>query len=224
MSTQALAKKTNIFELLPGKLIDIQVNQNDADRLKLPLVGYAFGRYIILKYPVGTRAKDFAEALMPGNSLFVRYILDDGSRECFSFVSQVKDIIECPEKCIIIDYPTRINNRQLRRHQRTQTHLPAIMRFVDPKSGMSVSQANGIIVDISPEGCGFTFKHSGDVTKLNETEVQLCVQSPIEGDIEIPAMVCNVRQTNGKVSIGIKFFGDGKQVERLLVHLFIELL
>ena len=50
----------------------------------------------------------------------------------------------------------------------------------------------------------------------------MCIQSPIDGEVQVPAKVCNSRNVNGTVSVGIKFIDDKNQVPKLLSQLFIE--
>lgn len=221
--------KTSIFELLPGQLLDVQLEQLADVRLKLPLIGYAFGQYIILKFPVGIRTHDYTEALSVGKSVFIRYLAPVAGDtkeqgECFSFDSTIKSIAHLPEKCIVIEYPLHIYNRQLRRHSRTQAHLPAKLKFIGTELLSLLSEFQGIIIDISPRGCAFSFKTSEKLSNLKNQELTLCVQSPIEGELAITARVCNQRFENGKMTLGIQFTANSAKVERLLVHLFIECL
>lgn len=230
MTTSSLEKNkvtTSIFELLPGQLLDVQLEQLDDVRLKLPLIGYAFGQYIILKFPVGIRTHDYIDALSVGKPVFIRYLLPnegDEQGECFSFDSTIKSITNIPEKCLVIEYPLHIYNRQLRRHPRTQAHLPAKLKFVGTELLSLLSEFHGVIIDISPRGCGFSFKTSEKLSNLKNQEITISVQSPIEGELDITARVCNQRYENGKMTLGTQFTSNSAKVERLLVHLFIECL
>lgn len=229
LSVEKNKVSTAIFELLPGQLLDVQLEQLDDVRLKLPLIGYAFGQYIILKFPVGIRTHDYTDALSVGKSVFIRYLapVEDETEEqseCFSFDSTIKSITNLPEKCIIIEYPLHIYNRQLRRYPRTQAHLPAKLKFTGTDLLSMLSQFSGIIVDISPRGCGFSFKTDEKLSNLKNQEVTVSVQSPIEGELTITARICNQRYENGKMTLGTQFTANSAKVERLLVHLFIECL
>jgi len=235
LSVETNKINTSIFELLPGQLLDVQLEQLADVRLKLPLIGYAFGQYIILKYPVGIRTHDYTEALSVGRSVFIRYLApvtasiestaeEQQQGECFSFDSTIKSIVQLPEKCFVIEYPLHIYNRQLRRHARTQAHLPAKLKFIGSELLSLLSEFQGIIVDISPRGCGFSFKTSEKLSNLKNQQLTLYVQSPIEGELAIVARVCNQRYENGKMTLGIQFTANSAKVERLLVHLFIECL
>lgn len=227
ISTEQQKINTTIFELLPGQLLDVQLEHLDDVRLKLPLIGYAFGQYIILKFPVGIRTHDYTDALAVGKSVFIRYLTQGDNAEqseCFSFDSTIKSIAHFPEKCLVIEYPLHIYNRQLRRYPRTQAHLPAKLKFVGTDLLSLLPEFNGIIVDISPRGCGFSFKTDEQISNLKNQEITLSVQSPIEGELDITARICNQRYENGKITLGTQFTANSSKVERLLVHLFIECL
>ena len=159
---------------------------------------------IILKYPVSSRISDYQDVLVEGNVVIARYILEGERGECYAFRSTIKHITKYPENFIILHYPEKIESRQLRLQQRITTHLPAsIMVDIEVGDGKGV-RLNGIIADISIQG------------------VFVCIHHPSTGDVKIPAQVCNSRNEQGKVSVGIKFFDDDEQVKNLLEHLFID--
>ncbi|MCW8831976.1 MAG: flagellar brake protein [Colwellia sp.] len=229
LSLEKNKANTSIFELLPGQLLDVQFEQLSGVRLKLPLIGYAFGQYIMLKFPVGIRTHDYHDALSEGKSVFIRYLVSahdsaDAQGECFSFDSTIKSIMHSPEKCLVIEYPLHIYNRQLRRYPRTQAHLPAKLKFIGTELLSLLPEFQGVVVDISPRGCGFSFSTAEQLSNLRNQELTLKVQSPIEGEIAITARVCNQRFENEKMTLGMQFIADSVKVERLLVHLFIECL
>jgi len=89
----------------------------------------------------------------------------------------------------------------------------------DEEDGAKIS---GIIGDISAKGCGFSFKSKSEKTKVNKRNIFVCIQSPIDGEVRVPAKVCNSRNVNGMVSVGIQFVDEGTLVPKLLSQLFIE--
>ena len=211
----------NIFELLPGKMLDIQINHPVQVRLKVPLIGYELGKYIILKYPNVPKSVNYSDVLVEGNVAVVRYLLEGDQGCCFAFRATIKNITQKPEKFLILNYPSKIENRQLRLHQRIVTHLPAAISLHEPdKSNVKI---NGIIGDLSLKGCGFTFKAANESVRVNERDIFVCVSHHASGEIRIPAKVCNSRNDKGKVSVGIQFKEDDKQVIALLEHLFIDI-
>ncbi|MEW6991395.1 PilZ domain-containing protein [Colwelliaceae bacterium 6441] len=211
----------DIFELLPGKMLDLQINHPVQVRIKVPLIGYELGQYIILKYPNVPRATTYSDVLVEGNVVVVRYLLEGDKGCCFAFRSTIKTITKTPEKFIILSYPKKIENRQLRLHQRIAMHLPAAISLNSPDQ--SNVRINGVIGDLSLKGCGFTFKAESDSVKVNELDIFVCVADHNKGEILIPAKVCNSRNERGKVIVGIQFNEDDKQVVSLLEHLFIDM-
>jgi hypothetical protein len=211
-----------IFDLLPGKTLDVQINHPVKTRIKMPLVGYELGKYILLKYPATNKTCSYQDVLVEGNVVIVRYLLEGERGECFAFKTTIKQITQYPEKFLVINYPKNIENRQLRLHQRIVTHLPATITVNANHANQQDLQLNGIIEDISTKGCGFAFKAENEKVKVNERDIFICVQHPSTGEIKIPAKVCNSRNEQGKVSVGVKFYDNDKQVKNLLEHLFID--
>ncbi len=215
-------ENSTVFELLPGKLLDIQLNHPVKVRIKIPLVGYSLGKYIILKYPSEHKFGNYRDVLVEGNVAIVRYLLEGEQGECFAFRATISHIVKFPEKLLVLTYPTKIENRQLRLHQRIVTHLPATIMVSSEDSEQDDVKLKGIIGDISTQGCGFTFKAANSKVKVNTRNVFVCVTISDGDDVIIPGYVCNSRNEQGKVNVGVKFQEGDKQVTSLLERLFIE--
>ncbi|WP_077341736.1 PilZ domain-containing protein [Pseudocolwellia agarivorans] len=210
-----------LFELQPGKTLDLQINHPVPLRLKLTLVGYETGKYILLKYPRVARASDYKDVLIEGNMMIVRYLMEGNKGECFAFRSSIKHVALHPEKLLYLEYPKKIENRQLRTQQRTSIHIPATI-MLEGKDNEDGGKINGVISDISLKGCGFAFKSKSDKTNVNKINVFVCIQSPIDGEVRVPAKVCNSRNVDGSVNVGIQFLDTDNKIPKLLEQLFIE--
>lgn len=209
------------FELLPGKVIDIQINHPVSLRLKTQLVGYDIGRYIILKHPAPTQMKSYKDVLVEGNVVIVRYLMEGNQGQCFAFQTTIRQVTTLPDKFMILEYPKSIENRELRMHERVVTHLPAKIMTEDQDSGKKGAVISGVIGDISAKGCGFAFKSKNENVKVNQRDVIVVISLP-EKEVKINAKVRNSRYQSGRVNVGIQFLEDDKQVRQVLEHLFIE--
>jgi len=212
---------SQLFELQPGKSLDLQINHPVSLRLKLTLVGYELGKYILLKYPKTSRPSDYKDVLTEGNVMIVRYLMEGNKGECFAFRSSIKHIALHPERLLFLTYPKKIENRQLRNQQRTSIHIPSTI-MLEGKDGDDGARINGVISDISAKGCGFSFKSNSDKTTVNKINILVCILSPVDGEVRIPAIVCNSRNVNKSVSVGIQFLDKDNLIPKLLEQLFIE--
>jgi len=220
MSDLNVTEKPQLFELQPGKHMDLQMSHPVPLRLKLMLVGYEVGKYIILKYPKVSRNAEYKDVLAEGNVIIVRYLLEGNKGECFAFRSTIKNVSTYPEKLIFLEYPKKIENRQLRTQQRTSIHLPAVIMIEEDENTKEV-KINGAISDISLKGCGFSFQTKSAHTNVNKRNVFVCLQSPTGLDIKILSRVCNSRNERGVVNVGIQFIEENDQLPLLLDQLFI---
>lgn len=217
MSTQA---STNFFELMPGKIIDIELSHPNRVRIKLSLIGYSLGKYIIIKYPSELQGSNYNDVLVEGNVAICRYLLEGDRGECFAFRATIKYITKYPEKLIVLTYPKYIESRQLRMHQRIVTTLPSSIMVTNETLGQEDTIIDGIINDISNQGCGFTFRAKNEKVKVNKRDIYVCINI-IGEEIKIPAKVCNSRNELGKVNVGIQFKKNDKQVISILDYLGI---
>ncbi|NMP33361.1 flagellar brake protein [Thalassotalea sp. M1531] len=209
------------FELMPGKALDIQFSHPVNLRIKTSLIGYEVGKYIILKHPEPTRMQSYKDVLVEGNVAIVRYILEGTQGQCCAFKSSIKHVVKHPQKLIFLEFPQKIENRELRLHQRFVTHLPAnILSIAEVDNDRT--KISGIISDISAKGCGFSFKSDNAKLKVNKTAVNIQVSLGNNKNIEIPAHVCNSRYEQGKIFVGIQFQDAEQQVKQILEHLLID--
>ncbi|MFT4926305.1 MAG: c-di-GMP-binding flagellar brake protein YcgR [Phenylobacterium sp.] len=216
-----VAHNENYFELLPGKMVDLQVNHPAVVRLKLKLVGYEAGQYILLRHPDGDRQKNHSDVLVEGNVVIVRYLLEGDKGECCAFRSTIRQITQYPQKMIVLSYPVHIENRQLRLHQRVSVHLPAQISLFSEQADQQGAKIKGVIGDISERGCSFIFKTENPKATVKKRKVNVVLKSP-EGDtVVIPGRVCNCRNEQGKMNVGIQFVDADEQVKELLEQLFI---
>jgi c-di-GMP-binding flagellar brake protein YcgR len=211
------------FELTPGKIVDLQIDHPVKLRIKAMLVGYDLGQYIILKHPAPHNMSNYGDVFVDGNVVVVRYLLEGQQGECYAFKSTIRNITKIPEKFIFLRYPDKIENRQLRTHQRFITHLPASFVAKENQDVKKAAQLKGMISDISAKGCGFVFKTDNPKIKVNQKDIFIIIRSPSDKEITIPAKVCNSRFENGKVNVGIQFEENDLQIKDLLNQLFIEL-
>jgi len=210
-----------LFELLPGKILDVQINYPVKVRIKTPLVGYVLGCYILLKYPCEQKHGNYRDVLIEGNVAIVRYLLEGQHGKCFAFRATINKITKYPEKLLVLTYPEKIENRQLRVQQRITTHLPASITLTHEDSSKDV-KINGIISDISTKGCGFSFKIDKQHVKVNKREIYVCIVVGDSNEVKILAQVCNSRNEQGKISVGIQFKAGDKQVKEVLNKLLID--
>jgi c-di-GMP-binding flagellar brake protein YcgR len=216
-------EKKIFFELTPGKVVDLQIDHPVKLRIKAILVGYDLGQYIILKHPAPQNMSNYNDVLVEGNVVVVRYLLEGQQGECYAFKSTIRNVTKLPEKFIFLTYPQKIENRQLRTHQRFTTHLPAIIQARDEREGKRAAQLKGIISDISAKGCGFVFKSDNANIKVNQKNIFVVIRSPNDIEMTIPAKVCNSRFDSGKVNVGIQFEENDEQIKKLLNQMFIDL-
>lgn len=210
------------FELLPGQMVDLQLNHPTLVRLKTRLVGYEVGKYIILKHPDPAGDNSHRDVLTEGNVAIVRYILEGDKGECCAFKSPIIHLSQYPERFIFLAFPEQIQNRQLRLHQRISTHIPAeITMKCDNTQGQHGLLINGIVIDISERGCGFVFRAQNLTVNVKKRDIYLVIRNAAGEPVKIPARVCNSRNESCRVSVGIQFIDAAEQVNELLEQLFI---
>jgi hypothetical protein len=136
--------------------------------------------------------------LAPGSKIIVRYLYHG---VVFGFQSTLIDAISVPRKLLFLDYPSSIEQHNLRSSERIECLLPAEIKC-------DGSEVEGIITDISEKGCGFAFKISnGDVPslKVEDTIILTCLFPGIGEKKDISGIVRRVKSDNQETALGIQF-------------------
>lgn len=200
-------------------MVDLQISHPASVRLKLCLVGYEIGKYIILKHPEGDDS--FSDVLVQGNVAVIRYIIEGDRGECCAFKTTIQHIGLFPEKFIYLSYPEQIENRQLRLHQRVSVHIPADITVQADDTNQEAMRISGIVIDISERGCGFVFRAQNINVNVKRRNIFVVIRNSGDEPVKLSARVCNSRNDRGKVTVGIQFIDAQEQVKALMEQLFI---
>lgn len=213
-----------VLDLMPGKIMDIQINSPCVVRLKLALIGYEIGNYLILKYPAVFNMQEYADVLQEGNTVVVRYIVEGERGECVAFSTTIRSISTLHEKLIFLNYPKSVENRQLRSAKRQQSHIPAKIEMMAGNGGVIGEPINGIIKDISDKGCQFSFKSNSEKTQAKKANIILSIYYGANAQaVEVKAAVRNSRNEKGVIYVGIQFDSEpNKALAEVLESISIE--
>jgi len=195
-----------INHLTPGKIIDLQLNGPSSVRIKPTVIGIDVGRYLLVKLPNKLNFADYKDVLLAGNGAVVRFIVEGEHGECVAFSTVIDHVMTVPERLIFLNYPTSIENRQLRSHQREKTHLPAHISQHKQGEMLAGSCIGGYIVDISPQGCQFSFKANGQHSAVKKCPIYIAITLVgYEKPLIVRAHVKNHRIENQSIVVGIMF-------------------
>ena len=190
-----------------GITLEIQAKGVDC-RLVSKLIGIEEGKYLIIKTPEIQSSANALRLLYRGNNVIVRYI-SKGS--IFGFQSNIIDFITDPRKLIFIEYPKKIENKDIRHHKRIDCYLPAGLIILD-------NVVNGFIIDISGGGCQFvteTSRFENYIQLMKEGfEFNVAFHLPgIEKILEVRAKQRNIKKDNKNINIGMMFSKMEPEVE-----------
>ena len=213
-----------INHLAPGKVIDLQLGGLSFARIKPTVIGIDLGRYLLVKFPNNLNPADYKYVLISGGAVIVRYILEGDHGECVAFSTTIQQVSIAPNRLVFLNYPSRIENRQLRAHQRERTHLPAQISLKTAGNTISGKRIDGYIVNISAHGCQFSFRPEDGRSgiKLSPIHIKITLTG-IDQPLIIEAEVKNNRHENGHTLVGIMFDkGSLPKISELLNEMDID--
>ncbi len=207
-----------INHLTPGKVIDLQLGSTSIVRIKPTVIGIDLGVYLLVKFPSKLNPADYKDVLVEGTRVIVRYILEGEHGECIAFTTTIQHVSLKPNRLVFLNYPIRIENRQLRTYQRERTHLPAQISPNKINDKLTGSCLDGYIVDISAHGCQFSFRPGEGKGGIKKCPVYIAITlMGMEEPFLIKAHVKNNRLENGHILVGIMF--DESSLEKISVLL-----
>lgn len=224
MQPQDINVNEFMTHLTPGQTIDLQLGGLSGTRVKPTVIGLDIGRYLLVKFPSKLNPNDYKDVLQQGNGAIVRYIVEGTRGECVAFATTIQHIATVPDRLIFLNYPSKIENRQLRTHQREKTHLPTQISQHVKDGKLSGNAIGGYIVDISPRGCQFAFKQEGANSGVKKCPIHIAIN--LVGHDEpllVDAHVKNHRAENGQILVGIMFDDNSlDRIDALLEELSID--
>lgn len=214
-------KKIGRLGLEPGEMVELLIDYPARVRLKLMLIGFEVGKYVILKSPANQLRNEYSDVLVEGNTVVARYLIEGKKGVNCGFKASIRNLTKFPEHFLILNYPKHIHHKHLRKHQRIDVHLPVKITIDNALDGSDKVGLLGIIVDITPQGCALELDPDDIKTDLKDCYIHLALYHPQGHLIEISAFVRNTRVEKEYVGLGVSYIDDNEQIDDLLKHLLI---
>ena len=176
--------------------------------VKASLVGFLPGKYLIVAPPrMDPRIK---QKLVEGVLVVTKYFYR-GS--VYAFQSHILGIITRPVTLLLLSYPQIVSRQEFRRTPRVECHIHAMVKIGE-------TELNGIVVDISRNGCRVMFKPSSSQPLLDvDVESELFLEMSLDGSIApitVRGVVRNKRIDKQMMSLGLEFRDVNSDVEGAL--------
>lgn len=206
-STPQITEQFSLEELHPGLTISVELESQlqPPPRYQTTLVGWSADNYLLLCPQDGQGAQLFAMSYV-----ILRYVIEG---EIHAFKTQIMATTSTPERLIFCRYPEAITSLQLRQHTRYPTRLLARIETQE-------QTLNGLILDISRNGCQFIATGSQPEPNTNE-KVLLTFPFLRRGkeQFNVEAVIRNTQQTPAGWRFGIEFNAD---ISRLMTFLMLD--
>ncbi len=182
------------IEIAMGAMVHLDV-PGMSERLSSTLIGVDPGEMVVVK---GWRGLTSSSAqVLKGKTVVLRY-LHAGS--VYGFSARVLIALAAPRRCLILEYPQRVEEHNLRQNRRAACNLPCT---VVREQGRHA----GIISDISEAGCRAQIYGIAEETTFAIGErVKLETQFPgSPGSYELVGEVRNTTADSDRHALGMRF-------------------
>jgi hypothetical protein len=163
--------------------------------LSCVLVGLEAPRYLIISKPQGLTPRRFKT----GEEVVVRYV---HKAEIYRFRAKVTAQIDAPAELLFITYPDQVEDGEERKCVRISCEIPAT-------ASINKAMLNGLITDISSQGCRFIVNLPGSmqpcqVKVLTDVNLSLSLQDEAPPQ-ELSGRVRNTSIDRFRIALGIEF-------------------
>ena len=179
-----------------GMMLKIQGVQGD---LKSIFVGMEPGNYLVIRIP---RIGAFSKKINEGSQLIARYVHNG---MVYGFQSTILGYFNKEQLLLLVaSYPKVIETHNLRKDQRVDCYFPAALE-------VNGTPFEGVVVDISPNGCRFCYEKIEEKrdlkVELNQDVTIHCQLVGIEGARKLSGKVVNMASSHKSVSVGFMLEG-----------------
>ncbi len=164
-------------------------------RISCNLIGIKPGAFLIVDMPAIEMKKTVLDGAKGGG----RYLYFGN---IFSFKTKILKSQMTPARLLFLSYPDMVETHSLRKHKRVNCYIPASGTIDDV-------QFEGLIMDLSSEGCQFVLKMSKlvveSVMNLEDTvEIDFAVKG-MEEPGTIQTVVKRIYSDSEKTALGLQF-------------------
>ncbi|MEA2108680.1 MAG: flagellar brake protein [Pseudomonadota bacterium] len=185
-----------MYEIDLGTPLQVQLEKMP-DRFKSVLVGVDPGQYMIIHQPLAENAKAI---FVPGKTIVVRF-LHRGS--VYGFQAEIICVVEVPAALLLIKYPAKIEDHNLRNHKRVDCYLPSHLL-------VGKMTFNSRIIDLSKGGCQVALEISEMEGISNPMDVDqqvnlsFCLPGLVD-ELNLEGVVKKILNDKNQIKIGLKF-------------------
>lgn len=188
--------------------VQLQMRQA-TDRIPAKLIGLEHSKFMILSVATMS-SSDQKDLFVQGKTVVARYI-HEGS--ALGFETTIMGLSLTPLRLLFLNYPEKMEDMNLRKHQRRDCYLPAELMVGDKTAG-------GFILDISMGGSCFTCK-SLLIFEVDDMEIgkkaTLKVGIPgVEGKLSLEGLIRNIRTGAEGCFFGLQFAALTPDVQQRL--------
>ena len=181
-----------------GAVMMLKVEGVQGD-LKSIFVGMEPGNFLVIRIP---RIGAFSKKITEGNQFIARYVHNG---MVYGFQSTILGHFNREHLLLLVgSYPKVIETHNLRKDQRVDCYFPAALE-------VNGAPFEGVVVDISPNGCRFCYEKIEEKkelkVELNQDVTIHCQLVGIEGTQKLSGKVQNMASSQRSVSVG--FMLDG---------------
>ncbi|GGD55627.1 PilZ domain-containing protein [Lacimicrobium alkaliphilum] len=191
------------FSQVPvGTRLEVQFLDHFDSRFHSEMVGYRFGRYLIIRFEdINFPQKDGVAGMVA----ICRFLIEDSLGECFAFKTEIVNMMRRPDRLLFLNFPKEIHRRALRDKKRESANVIATIQMLS-EQGLRGKPFSGLVQDISAGGCRFQFEecHTGRKVNLLPVVITLLGKDG-EVDKEVFGKVRNSRYQDNLLSVGIQF-------------------
>lgn len=213
-----------LHHIRPGTFLDLQVNTSvGGKRAKTEFVGVDGHRFLLFRYPDEKKWGVLRDGLYEGNTVVVRFVLEESDGEIVAFKTKIAGLSTHPSKLVFVHFPDSLQRRKLRTQPRVNTLIPVHVEFPNNLDVMSAAEFDqSILLDISLNGGRLAARIAGGNKELKDKKILMKLHGNKGENFKIHGSVVNQKADNHMIYLGVHFEEEKESIDKLFEGLLID--
>ncbi|WP_019028396.1 PilZ domain-containing protein [Colwellia piezophila] len=185
--------------------IDIATPAGQKRRFNTIFIGYLPKKYVLVEFPDASKLGNFSQYIAQGTVVTVRGLIEGHDGAAIAFISTIKQTLQMPSRCMVLDIPTTVTLQRLRSSVRIDTHINA-------KAKIDGVYWQTVLTNLSVDGGQLDIINGEKLLLAENKLIEIVVEKEAgEKSLKVDATICNIKQQIDGISFGVKFNKISKQ-------------
>ena len=193
-------------------IVELMTPAGQKIKFKSCFVGFMPGKFVLIQAPDLNKNRKLANMLQDSVKCTLRGLSEGQEGAVVAFNSSIKSSIRVPGQMLVLQMPDTVVIQPLRKVNRIDTNIEVSIQI-------DKYLWQGSIENLSAHGCLLSFIKTQEINIEQNHQVELTITDSQYSDVEeLSATICNIKNLQQTVSIGVEFCEQSKRSATSLLN------